>query len=58
MLRVASGSAAYFDIIIAPPLDLASVSNRNKQVSRCAAGLGLQMRRQSNRTIEHSELSV
>jgi hypothetical protein len=58
MLRVASGSAACFDTIIATPLDLAAVLNRNKHVSRCAAGLGLQMRRQSNRTIEHSELSV
>ncbi len=39
MLHVASGSAACFDTIIATPLDLAAVLNRNKQISRSVVGL-------------------
>ncbi len=52
MLRVVNGSAACFDTIIATPLDHTAVLNLNKQVSRCATGLELRMRRQSSRTID------
>ncbi len=58
MLLVVNGSVACFDTIIATPLDLAAVLNRNKQISRSVVGLELRMRRQSSRTIKHSELSV
>ncbi len=52
MLRVASGSVAYFDTIIATPLDHTAVLNLYKQVSRCTTGLELCVRRQSSRTID------
>ncbi len=58
MLHVVNVSAECSDTTIVMQLDFAAVLNRNKQISRSAVGLELRIRRQSSRTIKHSELSV